>query len=200
MISWVDIWHSALTSINMDAIGNVNISHAGSYNWTINVNSSSLASTAEYVLRFMPPQSTYNSSSIQISSTGFILLPNDQTTTATTSTSASTTSTITSTPSTSTAAATSSSPSSGLSTGAKAGIGVGVSIGAIAILAALGFLLRRRNAPLTRNSSSPSINKTTEGPAELDVVSEERSKQIYSPIPVHELPTQPAELDSGDYL
>ncbi|OKL59379.1 hypothetical protein UA08_05252 [Talaromyces atroroseus] len=214
---WVTSYNYAQYEYSQYLVGNVNISVAGSYNWTINVNSTSLSNTAEYVFRFKPPQSTYNVSSDQISSTGFIVVSKDTTTTTTattsaptsTTTSASSTTAATATASaTATSSASASSSSSGLSSGAKAGIGVGVSIGAIAILTALAFLFRRRN--LTRKSAAapvaPAVSLASpppQGPSELDTASKEAGKQVlYSPVPVHELPSypaHPAELDSGDY-
>ncbi|EED17790.1 conserved hypothetical protein [Talaromyces stipitatus ATCC 10500] len=207
---WVTSYNFKQYQYSQYPTGNVNISQAGSYNWTIDVTSTGLANTAEYVLRFIQPGQTYNSSALQISSTGFIILPSQVTTTTTTTptststqASTSTTSVITLTPTTTTTSAAVDPSSSVLNSGAKAGIGVGVAVGVIGILAFLAFILRRRGY-FTQDSSAfsssePEQNSVVE-PAELNATSEEASKNDYLPVPVHELsgsPPLPIELDAS---
>jgi hypothetical protein len=125
----------------------------------INIDTASLTATSDYVFRFMPPGTTYNSSISavhQIYSGEFSILPAAVSSSSASASSASTSSTsapsaVTSTPASptgSTADTASKATSSGLSTGAKAGIGVGCGVVAIAACAlAFAFGRSRRRLP-----------------------------------------------------
>ncbi|CRG87128.1 hypothetical protein PISL3812_04143 [Talaromyces islandicus] len=161
---WVTSYNYKSYQYTQELTKGVDISEDGSYTWTINVNATSLGNTAEYVLRFMRPYDTYNSTGLQLSSRGFIILPAKATTTSsatsittissqTTVTASHTSTSIMTNPPTSPPAPTTTTPAtattstsqpSGLSSGAKAGIGIGSTVGGIAILGILGFAFRRR--------------------------------------------------------
>ncbi|QKX60972.1 uncharacterized protein TRUGW13939_08118 [Talaromyces rugulosus] len=154
---WVTSYNYQAYQYTQELSKDVNISLDGSYTWTINVSATSLANTAEYVLRFMRPYDTYNSTGLQLSSRGFIILPAGSSTTSsstmslTTTTSSQTTMAVSSTstsilttPTSSPTTITSASASTGLSVGAKAGIGIGSAVGGVALLGILGLAFRRR--------------------------------------------------------
>ncbi|KAL1884835.1 hypothetical protein Plec18167_001490 [Paecilomyces lecythidis] len=171
-LSIVDLW---VTSFNYDQYPysqllheNIDISKAGTYTWTIDINSTALGATAEYVLRFKPPLKTYNISSGSLSSSGFIILPETSNANPTTSARPAKQSTISTTNSatglTSTPTATGSSGSSSLDGRTKAGIAVGCVLGGIAVGSLLIFALwrfkrKKRPSPadgvLTEHNEAP---------------------------------------------
>ncbi|GAD94946.1 conserved hypothetical protein [Paecilomyces variotii No. 5] len=212
----VDLW---VTSFNYDQYPysqllheNVDISKAGTYTWTIDINSTALGATAEYVLRFKPPLKTYNVSSGSLSSSGFIVLPATSTAKPTTSARPAKHSIfLTTSSATSLAAtpmATGSADSSSLDGGAKAGIAVGCIIGGIAV----GFLLilsmrrcRRKKPPspadgfLMEHNEVP--NGTTYTPQQCEDLLEEYKLVLEgtSQAPGRYFREQVAELPSRRY-
>jgi hypothetical protein len=111
----------------------------GTYQWTIAIPPADLAISPDYVLRFKVASSTYDNTTDEISSPGFVILEVASPTTSTSSSStASSTSTSNPTTTTPNAQTSLSNPgSAGLSGGAKAGIAIGV----IALVAAVAGLL-----------------------------------------------------------
>lgn len=159
------------------AIENVNTNSSGTYDWTIAIPDDILSKNAKYVLRFKGLGLVYNSTSQEVSSTGFLIIdggPSSSLTDSVTKTSStqtvssdsstSFTGTATTVPATSTAAiATTSatftsipnSKDSGLSRGAKAGIAVGI-VGAVLLTAGSVYLLfRRRRYTKTPSHETP---------------------------------------------
>ncbi|KAF3398747.1 hypothetical protein DPV78_006875 [Talaromyces pinophilus] len=180
-------------------LDNINITTAGSYTWTIDIASTSLANT-EYVLRFLPPHVEYDTTSVQISSPGFIVIQKSATTTSEATSTVSTSVSITNTASTTLTSTTTTIPSptsnassTGPRVGAKAGIGVGAStIGAAAIILSIlgAFMFRRRR--LQKSIITDFVN-----PPDYYMVTGNRIKHHYSQGTVHELPIPPVELDEG---
>ncbi|KAK2766601.1 hypothetical protein FQN53_006661 [Emmonsiellopsis sp. PD_33] len=152
-----DLW---LTSYDYDIspfsklIGEgIDISKAGSFAWSIELPDDMLFKTTKYVLRFknaVSPRTFYNHTSLQIASTGFIVLNTKKATTTTSSSSSSSSSSTLSTTTSSTTTSATPPPqepeASGLSTGAKAGIGVGSVVAGLALIALIAFALMRRRS------------------------------------------------------
>ncbi|GAB7351265.1 hypothetical protein MBLNU459_g1687t1 [Dothideomycetes sp. NU459] len=157
-----DLWltaysvNSYLQGYEQEIAAGIDISVRGNFTWTITqVNSSEIATSDRFSLRFVPRDTQYYPlSSYNIASPAFVIQDAATNATSTSSASATTSATASASASASASAPATSSllpsatsaPSSGLSSGAKAGIAVGVVVGVLA-LAGLGFLLlaaRRR--------------------------------------------------------
>ncbi|KAM0319613.1 hypothetical protein ACHAO8_001036 [Botrytis cinerea] len=170
---WVTTWDYDTTQFSQLLTENVNTNNSGTYDWTIKIPASILSKDAKYVLRFKDLNSSYNSSSQEISSTGFLVING-----AFSSTSAASSSPISSTQISSSASSTaiasisatqsaisttpatptpiSTSESSSLSGGAKAGIAVGIVVVAFSITG-LAFLFFRRRRRAKSSSTETSI-------------------------------------------
>ncbi|TGO23282.1 hypothetical protein BPAE_0137g00020 [Botrytis paeoniae] len=177
---WVTTWDYDTTQFSQLLTENVNTNNSGTYDWTITIPTSVLSRDAKYVLRFKDLNPVYNSSSQEISSTGFLVINgassststasptpirSTQTSSSASSTAIASTSTTQSVISTISATPTSISTSegSGLSGGAKAGIAVGVVAIAFSITR-LSFLFFRRQ----RHAKRPSTEPSTEPPTYYD--------------------------------
>ncbi|THV49218.1 hypothetical protein BGAL_0206g00210 [Botrytis galanthina] len=177
---WVTTWDYEVTQFSQLLTENLNTNKSGTYDWTITIPTSVLSRDAKYVLRFKDLSSVYNSSSQEISSTGFLVINGASSSTSTasptpirstqTSSSASSTATTSASVTTSIISTTSATPvsistseNSGLSGGAKAGIAVGAVVIALSV-AGLAFLFFRRKRHAKRSSTEP----PTEPPSYYD--------------------------------
>ncbi|TGO15599.1 hypothetical protein BTUL_0038g00290 [Botrytis tulipae] len=180
---WVTTWDYEITQFSQLLTENMNTNKSGTYDWTITIPTSVLSKDAKYVLRFKDLNSVYNSSSQEISSTGFLVINGASSSSSSTSTASATpirsTQTSSSASSTATTSAsvtpsiistTSASPApisttenSGLSGGAKAGIAVGAVVVVFSV-AGLAFLFFRRKRHAKRFSTEP----PTEPPSYYD--------------------------------
>ncbi|KAF7903126.1 hypothetical protein EAE99_012152 [Botrytis elliptica] len=169
---WVTTWDYEITQFSQLLTEKVNTNNSGTYDWTITIPTNVLSRDAKYVLRFKDLNSVYNSSSQEISSTGFLVINGASSSTSTASptpirstqtsssassiatTSASATQSVISTTS-ATPASISTSEGAGLSGGAKAGIAVGAVVVAFSITG-LAFLFFRRQRHAKRPSAEPS--------------------------------------------
>ncbi|KAK2798094.1 hypothetical protein FQN51_007913 [Onygenales sp. PD_10] len=161
---WVTSYDYHVTPFSELITQEIDVSRAGSFTWTIDIPDASLSKTAKYVLRFKnaaDPPDSYNQTSPQLSSPGFIVVNGVKSTT--TSTPSATSSSSSSSSSTSTPATSSATPTpqpqtpgaSGLSTGAKAGIGAGAAVGGIAIIALIVLLVVRRRPRQDQQQPAP---------------------------------------------
>ncbi|KAF7896703.1 uncharacterized protein EAF01_009106 [Botrytis porri] len=174
---WVTTWDYEITQFSQLLTENVNTINNGTYDWTITIPTSILSRDAKYVLRFKDLNSKYNSSSQEISSTGFLVINGASSSTSTASatpirstqisSSASSTATTSASATQSVISTTSATPASiptsegsGLSGGAKAGIAVGSVVVAFSI-AGLAFLFFRRQRHAQRSSTEPSTEPPT---------------------------------------
>ncbi|TGO44821.1 hypothetical protein BCON_0458g00030 [Botryotinia convoluta] len=174
---WVTTWDYDITQFSQLLAENVNTNNSGTYDWTITIPTGVLSRDAKHVLRFKDLSSVYDSSSQEISSTGFLVINGassltstasptpirlTQTSSSASSTAIASTSTTQSVISTTSAtpASISTSEGSGLSGGAKASIAVGVVVVAFSITG-LAFLFFKRQRHAKRSSTEPSTEPPT---------------------------------------
>ncbi|TEY56403.1 hypothetical protein BOTCAL_0226g00010 [Botryotinia calthae] len=181
---WVTTWDYDTTKFSQLLTENVNTNKSGTYDWTITIPASVLSKDAKYVLRFKDLNSAYDSSSQEVSSTGFLVINGAFSSTLTASSSPTSSTQISSSASGTAIASISATQSatqlaisttqatptpistfesSGLSGSAKAGIAVGIVVVALSITG-LAFLFFRRR----RHAKSSSTETSTGPPAYYD--------------------------------
>lgn len=217
IITDVDLWITDFNDhIFSHQIGTgIDVSHAGTFQWTVELPSTELQVTNEWVFRFIAANQTGTTNTGQISSPGFYV-SNDTTTSTTTSSSAtSSTPTFTSTASaaattsahsgnatggtsapSSSSTATAAAPSS-LSTGAKVGIAIGAVAGACVLVGVGWFLARKRHQ--RNKTSAGEIVESSRQPSQTNSIGTRPApnEKKFSGYNGPEIPSHRAELDPG---
>lgn len=131
-----------MTNTSFGHIGNINLTTAGGWNWTIAIPDSNLAANAKYVLRFQVATAQYDPRGIEIHSAGFLVIKGDQPWTVTGS----------------------QSRSGELSTGSQVGIAVGITIIGLLLIALLFVVFKYVIVGRQESSKGPPLDGEEERP------------------------------------